>query len=57
MASDPATMPSDPAKAQRAMFCSRRAGAESISAACDRLTNAPDDGLNSASASSKNAKL
>src|SRR4051812_38512138 len=44
--SGPTTTPNDPANVQRAIFCSWRAGAESIKLACERLTNAPEDGLN-----------
>ena len=38
------TTPTDPANVQRAMFCSWRSGSSSISAACERLTNAPEAG-------------
>ena len=49
-------MDAEPASAQRAMFCSRRAGAASISAACESPTNAPAAGLMSISARSRDQK-
>src|SRR5260221_6251340 len=42
----PITTPSDPANVQRAMLFSRRVVSESIRLACDKPTNAPEDGLN-----------
>jgi len=55
-ANGPPTTPSEPAKVQRAMFCSRRSGSRSISVACDRLTNAPDAGYMRMNAISSTAK-
>ena len=56
-AAGPAEFPSEPASVQRAMFCSRLAGSESISVACERLTNAPDAGFDRHAARSSAAKF
>lgn len=42
--SGPVTAPIEPAKFQRAMFCSRRSGCRSISDACESEMNAPEAG-------------
>src|SRR6185503_14560505 len=52
----PATTPNEPAKVQRAMLFSRRCGSASMSEACERLTNAPEDGLKRMKDASKRAK-
>ena len=51
--SGPNITPRDPANVQRAIFCSWRAGSESIRLACERLTKAPDEGKNKIKEASK----